>query len=148
MYKNTVVASLTFVSILLTSVASTHAELTRDINPLTIQKIERSTTTTNDRSNQRQVATNSQQSMRYVQLGWAAQKRGNERQALIYYHKAVKLDQTNAVAFLAAGNLLGETEEGVTCIKAAVVLFQAQGNQEGYNIAVNWLEEHGVPYEK
>jgi tetratricopeptide (TPR) repeat protein len=150
MYKNIVIASLTLASVLLASISSTRAELASDINSLTIKRIERSVTNTTtttpirEQGTQRQVATNSQQSMKYVQQGWAAQKRGNQRQALIYYHQAVKLDQTNAVAFLAAGNLLGETEEGVTCVRAAVVLFQAQGNQEGYRIAVNWLEEHGV----
>ncbi len=99
-----------------------------------------------ERNNQPQVSRKSQQSMRYVQLGWAAQKRGQQRQALLYYYQAVKLDQTNAVAFLAAGNLLGETEEGITCVKAAVALFRSQGNREGYDIARNWLEGHGAGY--
>jgi tetratricopeptide (TPR) repeat protein len=144
MYKNTIIASLTFISVLLIAVASTRAEIAKDVNSLTIKKIERSTTTRDSGNEQRQVSPKAQQSMKYVQLGWAAQKRGNERQALIYYHKAVKLDQTNAIAFLAAGNLLGETEEGVTCVRAAVVLFQSQGNQEGYEIAMNWLQEHGA----
>jgi hypothetical protein len=166
MYKNTFIAGLTLLSVFLASATSTRAELARDINSLTIQNIERSTTNTgrsttntgrsttntersttnNERGSQRQIATNTQQSMRYVQQGWAAQKSGNERQALLYYYRAVKIDKTNGVAFLAAGNLLGETEEGVTCVKAAVNLFRAQGNQEGFDLAMGWLQEHGVPY--
>jgi hypothetical protein len=169
MYKNTFIAGLTLLSICFATASSTRAELARDVNSLTIKSIERSTTS-RDRSNQPQqdnptqsqpqernsqpqernsqpqVSRKSQQSMRYVQLGWAAQKRGQQRQALLYYYQAVKLDQTNAVAFLAAGNLLGETEEGITCVKAAVALFRSQGNREGYEIARNWLEGHGAGY--
>lgn len=158
MSKNIFIAGLTLISIFLASATSTRAELARDINSLTIQNIERSTTNTgrsttntersttnNERGSQRQIATNTQQSMRYVQQGWAAQKSGNERQALLYYYRAVKIDRTNGVAFLAAGNLLGETEEGVTCVKAAANLFRAQGNQEGFDLAMGWLQEHGVP---
>jgi tetratricopeptide (TPR) repeat protein len=174
MYKNTLIAGLTLLSICFATASSTRAELARDVNSLTIKSIERSTTNrdrsnqpqqdnpnqtqqerntqpqernsqSQERNNQPQVS-RKQQSMRYVQLGWAAQKRGQQRQALIYYYQAVKLDQTNAVAFLAAGNLLGETEEGITCVKAAVTLFRSQGNREGYDIARNWLEGHGAGY--
>jgi tetratricopeptide (TPR) repeat protein len=169
MYKNTFIAGLTLLSICFATASSTRAELARDVNSLTIKSIERSTTNSDrsnqpqqdnptqtqpqernsqpqERNNQPQVSRKSQQSMRYVQLGWAAQKRGQQRQALLYYYQAVKLDQTNAVAFLAAGNLLGETEEGITCVKAAVSLFRSQGNREGYEIARNWLEGHGGGY--
>jgi hypothetical protein len=169
MYKNTFIAGLTLLSICFATASSTRAELARDVNSLTIKSIERSTTNSDrsnqpqqdnpsqsqpqernsqpqERNSQPQVSRKSQQSMRYVQLGWAAQKRGQQRQALLYYYQAVKLDQTNAVAFLAAGNLLGETEEGITCVKAAVALFRSQGNREGYDIARNWLEGHGAGY--
>jgi tetratricopeptide (TPR) repeat protein len=169
MYKNTFIAGLTLLSICFATASSTRAELARDVNSLTIKSIERSTTNSDrsnqpqqdnptqsqpqernsqpqERNSQPQVSRKSQQSMRYVQLGWAAQKRGQQRQALLYYYQAVKLDQTNAVAFLAAGNLLGETEEGITCVKAAVALFRSQGNREGYEIARNWLEGRGVGY--
>ncbi len=149
MYKQSLIAGFTLISILLAATTSTRAELASDINSLTIKRIERSTTgrennnVTNFNSGERQIATNSQQSMRYVQQGWMQQKRGNNRQALFNYYQAAKLDRTNAYAFLAAGNLLGETKEGVTCMRAAVTLFQNQGNQEGYNLAVSWLEERG-----
>jgi tetratricopeptide (TPR) repeat protein len=82
--------------------------------------------------------------MGYVKMGMDAQKQGDPTQALEYYYQAVKTDQTNAVAFLLAGNLLGETEDGIACIKAARTLFQVQENQEGYELAVTWLKEHGI----
>jgi tetratricopeptide (TPR) repeat protein len=151
MSKHILLSGLTLVSVILATAANSYAELAPGISPLTIKRIERSQTpernnnrTYNNNYNNRQVATNSERSMQYVRLGLASQKRGNERQALIHYYSALKLDQTNAVAFMAAGNLLGETEEGITCMKAAVILFQRQGNQEGYELATAWLQERGV----
>jgi hypothetical protein len=146
MARHQLIASLTLFSIAIASASSTHAELAPNvnINSLTIDKIDRATTTTERTTPNRQLTSATQRSMRYVQMGWAAQKRGQDRDALMLYYKAVKLDKTNAYAFMAAGNLLGDREEGVTCMKAAVKLFRSQGNQEGYNIATSWLEEHGV----
>jgi hypothetical protein len=158
--KNSFVAGLTLLSVLLATASSTKAELAPQINSLTIRNIERSNTqeranpsteqsnpqapaNTPRRKNNRQVATNTQRSMKYVKLGWDAQQGGDKDQALLYYYKAVKADKTNAYAFMAAGNLLGHNEDGHTCMKAAVALFQAQGNKEGYTAAVNWLQEGG-----
>jgi tetratricopeptide (TPR) repeat protein len=153
MYKQTVIAGLTLAAISLGTVASARAELANDIDPLTIKRIESQTTSSGNRNNEPvrdtssdrpQIATNSQQSMLYVKQGWTLQKRGNKRQALVYYYQALKADRTNAVAFLAAGNLLGNTKEGITCMKAAATLFEAQGNREGYDIAMNWLAQRGA----
>jgi hypothetical protein len=147
MSKQLIISGLTFLSVLFASATTTHAELARGVNPSTIQNI--SSATTNQRRNdppKQQLASNSEQSMRYVRLGMSAQRRGNERQALVYYYQAVQIDKTNAVAFLAAGNLLGETEDGIICVKAAVALFQVQGNQEGYDLARSWLDERGIAY--
>jgi hypothetical protein len=161
MSKNTLVAGLTLLSVLFATASSTKAELAPQINSLTIKNIERSNTqeranpveestnapersNTPERNKRRRVATNTQRSMRYVKLGWEAQQEGEKDQALLYYYKAVKSDQTNAYAFMAAGNLIGDTEDGITCMKAAVALFRAQGNQEGYNASVAWLEQRGA----
>ena len=147
MSKQHIISGLTFLSVVFASASSTHAELARGVNSLSIKNV--SSSTTNQRRNdppKQQIASNSEQSMRYVRLGMTAQKRGDERQALVYYYQAVKIDKTNAVAFLAAGNLLGETEDGIICIKAAVALFQVQGNQQGYDLAMSWLDERGIAY--
>lgn len=147
MSKQLIISGLTFLSVVFASASSTHAELARGVNSLSIKNV--SSSTTNQRRNdppKQQIASNSEQSMRYVRLGMTAQKRGDERQALVYYYQAVKIDKTNAVAFLAAGNLLGETEDGIICIKAAVALFQVQGNQQGYDLAMSWLDERGIAY--
>jgi hypothetical protein len=160
MSKNTLIAGLTLLSVLLATASSAKAELAKQINSLTIKNIERSNTqergnpsveqsnpqapaNTPRRKKNNKVATNTQRSMKYVKLGWDAQQEGEKDQALLYYYKAVKADKTNAYAFMAAGNLLGHTEDGHTCMKAAVALFRNQGNQEGYNAAVNWLKEGG-----
>jgi hypothetical protein len=151
MSKNILVAGLTLLSVLLATASSTKAELAPQINSLTIKNIERSNTqeranpqepsSTPQRKKNRQVATNTQKSMKYVKLGWDAQQEGDKDQALLYYYKAVKADKTNAYAFMAAGNLIGHNEDGNTCMKAAVTLFRAQGNKEGYTAATNWLQE-------
>jgi hypothetical protein len=151
MSKNTLVAGLTLLSVLLATASSTKAELAPQINSLTIKNIERSNTqeranpqepsSTPQRKKNRQVATNTQRSMKYVKLGWDAQQEGDKEQALLYYYKAVKANKTNAYAFMAAGNLIGHNEDGNTCMKAAATLFRAQGNKEGYTAATNWLQE-------
>jgi Flp pilus assembly protein TadD len=146
MAKHQLFASLTLVSIVLAAASSTHAELAPNINSLTIKKIERATTATNRRTStpSQQLTSAAEYSMRYVQMGRAAQKRGANKDALILFHKAVKLDKTNAYAFMAAGDLLGDREEGITCMRAAVKLFGSQRNQEGYDLATGWLEERGI----
>jgi Tfp pilus assembly protein PilF len=142
MLKNIFVSGLTLVSVVLTTATSTHAELAPNINSLTIQRIQRAEPQQNNTSNRQ--AANQERSMEYVKLGWAAQKKGQDRQALVYYDKAIKLDDTNAYAFMASATLFGNTPDGITCMKAALYLFQQQENREGYNIAMGWLKEYGA----
>lgn len=147
MFKHILLSGFTLVSIILTTAANSHAELAPGIDTLTIKSIQRSKAPTgnnNNNYNNSQIAINTQRSMQYVRQGLTAQKRGDERQALLYYYRAVKTDKTNAVAFMAAGNLLGESEEGIACMKAAATLFRQQENQEGYELAMGWLQERGV----
>jgi tetratricopeptide (TPR) repeat protein len=143
MFKSTFVSSLTLVSILFTTAASTHAELAPRINSLTIQNIERAQEAPEVKKDNGS-ADNHEQSMKYVQLGWAAQKKGQKEQALIYYDKALKLEETNAYAFMAVATLFGGTSDGITCMKAALVLFEQQENQEGVQIATAWLKEYSA----
>jgi tetratricopeptide (TPR) repeat protein len=135
MYRNAFIAGLTLVSILFGTAYSTRAELAAD----TIQNIEPTRT-----PNNRRASSASDRSMRYTRMGFEAQKRGDETKALGYYTKAVEIDPTNAYAFMAAGNLLGDTKEGIICMKAAAVLFKQQENQEGYDAAIGWLQEKGI----
>jgi hypothetical protein len=157
MSKNTLVAGFTLLSVLLATASSTKAELAPQINSLTIKNIERSNTqeranpsnerepsNTPQRKKSRRVAANTKKSMQYVKLGWDAQQEGDKDQAILYYYEAVKADKTNPYAFMAAGNLIGHTEDGHTCMRAAALLFRAQGNQEGYAAATNWLQEGGA----
>ncbi|AFY91779.1 tetratricopeptide repeat protein [Chamaesiphon minutus] len=142
MSKQIFISGLTLLSVLFATATSGSAELAPGVNTLTIKRIEESKTPS--RTNNRQFANASERSMAYVRQGLAAQRAGNDRLALEYYYRAVKLDRTNAVAFMAAGNLLGDTDEGISCMKAAALLFQRQENQEGYEMATNWLAERGA----
>ena len=141
MFKSTFVSSLTLISVLLATATSTHAELAPRINSLTIQNIE-SQAAPEVNNDDGQLSADHEQSMKYVQLGWAAQKKGQNEQALVYYDKALKLEETNAYAFMAVATLLGGTKDGITCMKAALVLFEQQENQEGVEIATAWLREY------
>lgn len=132
MSKNIFISGLTFISVLLGAVNNAHAALTFSTDTISIVQAgtkESKNPTTADRS------------MKYVDLGIAAQKRGQDRQALLYYHQALKIDETNAYAFMGAATLLGANDEGITCMKAAATLFQEQDNPEGYEVAMNWLNE-------
>jgi Tfp pilus assembly protein PilF len=141
MLKSTFVFGLTLISVLLATATTAHAELAPNINSLTIQKIERSQA---PEVNDDRQAANHEQSMEYVQMGWAAQKKGQNEQALVYYDKALKLEETNAYAFMAVATLLGGTEDGIICMKAALALFEQQENQQGVEIAAAWLREYSA----
>lgn len=144
MSKHLLVCGLTLVSVILATAEVAPAELAPNVNSLTIQTANPAKTPASTNNKQRQLAADSESSMRYVRRGLTAQKQGDERQALLFYYEALKLDRTNAVAFMAAGNLLGDTEEGITCMRAAALLFQQQQNQEGYEMATSWLQERGT----
>jgi Flp pilus assembly protein TadD len=155
MFKHIFVSGLTLVYVLLVVTTNSHAEGSHQLKTLAIKNvtqsvnnINRSTSDqiTND-SEKSQIASNSDLSMRYVGMGWAAQKRGEDIEALIYYRQAIELDETNAVAFMALGTLLdkvGKTEEAIISVKVALVLFAAQDNKEGQDLGMSWLEAHGV----
>ncbi len=140
MLKNIFVSALSLASVVLSTAIGTHAELAPNVNSLTIQKIQRAETQQNNTSNRQ--AANRDRSMEYVKIGWAAQKKGQDRQALIYYDRAIKLDENNPYAFMASATLFGNTPDGVTCMKAALYLFQQQNDREGYDIAMGWLREY------
>ena len=140
MFKQISIAGA-LISLLLATTTNARAELAPTANSLAIHRIEQPTAT---HRYQQQIASAGDRSMGYVKMGMDAEKQGDSAQALEYYYQAVTADNTNATAFLLAGNLLGETEDGIACIKAAGVLFQAQENQEGYELAMTWLQEHNV----
>jgi cytochrome c-type biogenesis protein CcmH/NrfG len=143
--KNTLLAGFTLVSILLATATSVRAERAPNFNLKINTTIEEATgeEPTSERTPKR-VATNSQQSMRYLRLGVAAYEKGQNVEALQYYVKAIESDSTNAYAFMGAGTILGGSKEGILCMKAARMLFQEQGDREGYGIATKWLQAYAV----
>lgn len=80
-------------------------------------------------------------SMEYVKSGYEAQQAGNEELAIANYYTALKIDPTNGYAFLLVGGMLGNTEDGNDCVKAAIELFRAEGDREGYLLAVGLLKK-------
>jgi tetratricopeptide (TPR) repeat protein len=79
--------------------------------------------------------------MEYVKSGYEAQQTGNEELAIANYYTALKIDPTNGYAFLLVGGMLGNTEEGNECVRAAIMLFRAEGDRDGYLLAVGLLKE-------
>jgi tetratricopeptide (TPR) repeat protein len=79
------------------------------------------------------------QSLHYVELGWNAHQKGDRETALAYYQKALEIYDENAYAFAAVAILIGHSEQGNTCMRAAAELFERQGDREGYDGAMAWL---------
>ncbi len=144
MSKNTLIAGLTLLSVIFVTANNAVAELAPSVRSLTIQRVDTPSTTTEDGNDNRQAYKENEESLRYTRLGWEAQQKGEKESALAYYVKAVEIDDHNAYAYMAAGSLLGDTKEGIICMKAAVVLFKEQGNEEGYKASLAWLEENNI----
>ena len=152
MFKHLIVSALTLATVLGVTATTSQAKESHQVKSLVITNATKSNNQLNrsnnkriiDDTSNRQIASNGDRSMEYVRRGWAEQQSGNKQQALLSYYQALQLDQYNGTAFLAAGTLLGNTEEGITCIKAAALLFQVQGNQVGYDAATAWLENWGI----
>ena len=144
MSKNTLIAGLTLLSVIFVTANNAVAELAPNVRSLTIQRMDTPSTTTEGGNDNRQAYKENEESLRYTRLGWESQQKGEKEEALAYYVKAVEIDDHNAYAYMAAGSLLGETKEGIVCMKAAVVLFKEQENQEGYQASLAWLEEHNI----
>jgi hypothetical protein len=156
MQRNIFISGLTMLSVLFVTATSIRAELASDVH-LKIQNIERDADTEteeqpaepapkrqNPRRKNRQLAANSERSMEYVQAGFKAYEAGDKEKAIFYYYEAVKIDQTNGYAFMGAAMVAGGTNDGITCMKTAAVLFKIQHNEKAYEAATIWLERYGV----
>lgn len=82
-----------------------------------------------------------EKSMEYLKVGYKAQEEGNEELALANYYTALKVDHSNGYGYLLIGQMLGNTEDGINCVKAAIELFKAEGDRDGYQLAVGLLKE-------
>jgi tetratricopeptide (TPR) repeat protein len=137
MCKKIFISSLIFASVLLGTINNAHAALTNN------SKIISAIQTETRKSDSYQIATTySSQSMKYLELGMAAQKQGRDKQALLYYYKAIAVDETNAYAFMGVASLYGANDEGILYMTAAATLFKYQDNQKGYELAMKWLKEY------
>jgi hypothetical protein len=78
-------------------------------------------------------------SMKYLEIGMEAQKDGNKELALANYYTALKFDNENAHAWLVVGTIFGNTGTGIKAIKLAAQLFEIQGDEDCYKIAIDLL---------
>jgi hypothetical protein len=89
------------------------------------------TATTNNRT----------RSMEEVGIGWDAYKKEEHLGALEHFYAAVKLDSSNPYAYMGLALISGKTSEyGPAFMKKAAELFEQEEDQEGYNLAIKWLQ--------
>jgi hypothetical protein len=80
-------------------------------------------------------------SMKEFGLGWNAYKKDEHLSALEHFYEAVKLDANNPYAYMGLAIVSGKTSEyGPAFMKHAADLFEQEENQEGYDLAVEWLQ--------
>jgi hypothetical protein len=92
---------------------------------------EETTATTNNRA----------RSMKEFGLGWNAYKKDEHLNALDHFYQAVKIDSENPYAYLGLALVSGKTsQEGVAFMTKAAELFEQEKNQEGYDLALEWLQ--------
>jgi tetratricopeptide (TPR) repeat protein len=84
-------------------------------------------------------ANNRGRSLKYQQIGIEAHKAEDYETALENYYLALNLDPENGHVWLLAGSILGNSEEGIKCIRIAAQLFKLQGDREGYQAAIDLL---------
>jgi hypothetical protein len=74
-------------------------------------------------------------------LGWDAYKKDEHLGALEHFYEAVKLDDSNPYAYMGLAIVSGKTSEyGPAFMKYAAELFEQEKDQEGYDLAVEWLQ--------
>jgi hypothetical protein len=81
------------------------------------------------------------QSMEYLRRGLVARKAQENSQALEYFAASAKADPQNAFAYMALATTLGHSQQGLSYMKTAMLLFDRQGNKEAVRLAKQWLEQ-------
>jgi tetratricopeptide (TPR) repeat protein len=80
-------------------------------------------------------------SMAEFSLGWDAYKKDEHLSALEHFSESVKLDPNNPYAYMGLAIVSGKTSEyGPAFMKHSADLFEKEGNQEGYDLAIEWLQ--------
>jgi hypothetical protein len=135
-YNHIFLATIAILSLTLSSnIQVAHADLARGTN-LQIHRLidndaEETTATTNNRA----------RSMEEFKLGWDAYKKEEHLNALEHFYEAVKLDASNPYAYMGLALVSGKTSEyGPAFMQQAADLFEREENQEGHDLAVEWLQ--------
>ena len=83
-------------------------------------------------------------SVKYQELAYKAQLAGDEETAFIYYTKSIQLDEQNGHSWYLIGTLLGNTEIGIKSLTVAALLFEQQGDDDCYQLAISLLKKFGA----
>lgn len=119
-----------------------------------IQAIERvnnlSLTVNNDRTQPQQhnldrvAANNRARSIQDRQIEMSDRAAEDYDLAVENYEIALNIDPSNGDVWLLAGELLGNTEDGIKFARIAAQLFKLQGDERGYQSAIDLLKRFGV----
>jgi hypothetical protein len=143
MIRNAILSSFTLLAIILGETGNARADLSRQAIDL-VSSLNQNIAQVNQNHKLAQLNDSRYRSMLYVKQGLIAQRQGNITDAAFNYYQAIQIDSINPHAFMGIGMLLGNTQEGLDCIKTAAILFDAEGDREGHKLAMDWLRMHQV----
>ncbi|WP_310484131.1 hypothetical protein [Chamaesiphon sp. VAR_48_metabat_403] len=142
--KATLVTGLILPSLLIANISSAQAGVDSQaidgVNSLSLTV--KNNPTPSRSTNTNLIANNDRaMSIEYQEIGMKYQKEGKNELALKNYYIALKLDSENAHALLLVGTIFGNTGTGIKAIKLAAQMFELQGDEECYKIAIDLLEK-------
>jgi hypothetical protein len=95
----------------------------------------------NDDAEETKTSNDRDRSMEEFGLGWNAYQKDEHLNALEHFYEAAKIDSENPYAYLGLALVSGKTsKEGVVFMTKAAELFEREKDQEGYDLAVEWLQ--------
>lgn len=89
-------------------------------------------------------ANNHGRSIQYQQIEISTQAAEDYDLPVEDYEIALNIDPINGDVWLLAGELLGNTEEGIKFVRIAAQLFKLQGDERGYQSAIDLLKKFGA----
>ncbi|WP_310484129.1 hypothetical protein [Chamaesiphon sp. VAR_48_metabat_403] len=89
-------------------------------------------------------ANNHNRSIQYQQIEISTQAEQDYDLPVEDYEIALNIDPINGDVWLLAGELLGNTEEGIKFVRIAAQLFKLQGDERGYQSAIDLLKKFGA----
>jgi hypothetical protein len=101
-----------------------------------------SLTVKNNRTQSQQ--NNPDRSIQSQQIGIKDRATEDSSKGVDNYEIALNIDPSNRDVWLLAGEILGNTEDGIKFVRIAAQLFKLQGDERGYQSAIDLLKKFGA----